>query len=99
MTLGPGGRVLAHTMNGTGTVCSDQWDDMDANVFCRQMGYPSGTASFHPRDHMYNHVIFNVRCQGNETDVQQCPVDHSDLFGNCYYHGDAGVNCMNTTQG
>ncbi|XP_061182410.1 uncharacterized protein LOC133190738 [Saccostrea echinata] len=99
VTLGPGGRVLAHTSNGTGTVCSDQWDDMDADVVCRQMGYPSGTASFHPRDYMYNHVIFNVRCQGNESHVEQCPVDHSDMFGNCAYHGDAGVNCMNTTQG
>ncbi|XP_061182408.1 deleted in malignant brain tumors 1 protein-like [Saccostrea echinata] len=96
--VGPGGRVFASTTNGTGTVCSDRWDDMDADVVCRQMGFPSGTASFLPRDYMNNHIIFNVRCQGNETNVQQCPVDEWDMFGNCVYHGDAGVNCMNTSQ-
>ncbi|XP_056017378.1 deleted in malignant brain tumors 1 protein-like [Ostrea edulis] len=96
--IGPGGRVLSYTVNGTGTVCADRWDDVDADVVCRQMGFPSGTASFLPRDYMYNRVIFNVRCNGNETQVQQCPVDQWDMFGNCPYLGDAGVNCNNISQ-
>jgi hypothetical protein len=98
VTIGSGGRVLSSSVNGTGTVCADRWDDADADVLCRQMGFPSGTASYLPRDHVYNRVIFNVRCTGNETNVQQCPVDHYDMFGNCNYVGDAGVNCNNHSQ-
>ena len=98
VTIGPGGRVLSTTLNGTGTVCSDRWDDADADVLCRQMGFPSGTASYLPRDYMYNRFVFNVRCNGNESNVQQCQVDHSDMFGNCHNLGDAGVNCNNISQ-
>ena len=90
--------MLSSTANGTGTVCADRWDDVDADVLCRQMGFPSGTASYLPRDYLYNRAIFNVRCTGNETNVQQCPVDHYDMFGNCASLGDAGVNCNNITQ-
>ena len=99
VTIGPGGRVFAHTMNGTGTVCGDQWDDSDADVVCRQMGFPSGTATQLPRDYMYNHHIFNVRCMGNESQVQQCPVDETDIYGSCSMYGDAGVSCSNGTMG
>lgn len=100
MTIGSGGRVLAHDVNGTGTVCGDQWDDIDANVLCRQMGFSSGTATILPRDYMFNRHIFNVRCLGNETQVQECPVDKTDMFGSCSSVGDAGVSCVqNGTSG
>ena len=91
VTIGPGGRVLAQDVNGTGTVCGDQWDDIDANVLCRQMGFASGTATILPRDYMFNRHIFNVRCLGNETQVQECPVD---MTGSCSSIGDAGVSCV-----
>ncbi|XP_065922098.1 uncharacterized protein [Magallana gigas] len=100
VTIGSGGRVLAHDVNGTGTVCGDQWDDIDADVLCRQMGFPSGTATVLPRDYMFNRHIYNVRCLGNETQVQECPVDKTDMFGSCSSVGDAGVSCaQNGTAG
>ena len=39
MSAGP---VQAHMDGYWGSICDDDWDDNDAQVACRQMGYPYG---------------------------------------------------------
>lgn len=86
-------------MNGTGTVCGYMWDDTDADVLCRQMGFPSGIAMLMPRDPVFNRFVFNVNCLGNETDIQSCPAFDYDVSGMCSMYEDAGVLCSGMTSG
>lgn len=93
------GRVLAQTSNVTGTVCGYMWDDVDAEVLCRQMGFPSGTATLLPRDHVFNRVLFEVNCIGNETEIQSCHAFDHDVSAMCSMYEDAGVSCSGMTSG
>lgn len=99
VTIASGGRVYVSNINGTGTICGDMWDDFDADVVCRQMGFPSGTAIHLPRDQVSNRLVFNVRCSGHETDLMSCPADGFDVGGMCAYSDDAGVNCSSVSNG
>lgn len=91
------GRVEVYHDGEWGTICDDQWDLLDANVVCRQLGYSGalvantagrtipGTGPIHLDD---------LACTGNEGNIFECthPKDH-----NCDHSEDAGVVC--TEQG
>ena len=71
-----------------------RWDDTDASVVCRQLGYSSGTA------HKYAFYgegegqiwLDNVQCDGSESVLSDCPANNVG-DENCGHGEDAGVSC------
>ncbi|KAJ8040788.1 Deleted in malignant brain tumors 1 protein [Holothuria leucospilota] len=89
------GRVEVYHDGQWGTVCDDSWDDNDAAVICRQLGFrESGTAfccgKF--RQGVGPVWLSNVSCSGQELNIGACG---NNGWGNhsCEHNRDAGVSC------
>ena len=81
--------------NGTwGSVCSAYWDLKEANVFCRELGFPgavTATSSWNFRRRQRDIYLSSVSCVGNEPSLTECY--HSGWSGSCYYR-DVRVVCI-----
>ena len=75
-------------------MCDDYWDDTEATVICKQLGYIGGSvktsAYFGEGSGLI--VLDNVNCNGGEFSIFGC--SHSN-FGehNCRHYEDVGVVC------
>ena len=90
------GRVEIFHDGAWGTVCDDQWDSIDAQVVCRQLGLPDTGVQAHAGAHFGEGagkiLLDNVRCVGTETSLDQC--QHSGWeTHDCSHDKDAGVTC------
>ena len=89
------GRVEVFYNGSWGTVCDDWWDLKDANVVCRQLGFPGAvaankTAAFGRGEG--DIWMDNVRCTGDESSLTEC--NHEGWgIENCGHDEDAGVIC------
>ena len=94
-----GGRVEV-LVNGTwGTVCDDDWDDNDALVVCRHLGYKSGTATTRSKFGFNDKMIFwltNMNCTGFEESLDKCSFEVARP-NTCSDFEDAGVVCEGYT--
>lgn len=84
------GRVELLYEGSYGTVCDDWWDDRDATVACRMLGYHSGTEFFGPGTGQI--LLDDIKCSGNETSLFDCRNSGIGIH-NCNHHEDAGVRC------
>ncbi|GAB1605013.1 deleted in malignant brain tumors 1 protein-like isoform X1, partial [Argonauta hians] len=89
--------VYLNGPNEWGTVCDDMWDNKEATVVCRWLGYNHGSVlsrgSFRPG--VGSIWLDNVICNGTESNLMQCK--HRGIgTHNCDHKEDAGVMCFST---
>ena len=93
------GRVEIYYNYQWGTVCDDGWDDTDAGVVCRQLGFgSSGTAIGLARFGQGSGSIWldNVMCNGSEPTLASCGHLGVGITRSCSHSEDAGVRCYGT---
>ena len=84
-----------------GTVCDDGWDDIDAGVVCRQLGFgSSGTAIGSAGFGQGSGPIWldNIICTGSESTLGSCVHLGFNITRNCSHSEDGGIRC-NERQG
>ncbi|XP_071482925.1 scavenger receptor cysteine-rich domain-containing protein DMBT1-like [Diadema antillarum] len=85
------GRIEVLVDNRWGTVCNDEWDDADADVACRQLGFGPAAdplRSFGPGTGPIH--LDDLRCDGDEPLLTLC--EHNPNH-NCAHYEDAGIVC------
>ena len=90
------GRVEVNYNGEWGTVCDDGWDDTDAGVVCRQLGFgSSGTAIGSAAFGQGSGSIWldGVHCTGSESVLTSCIHLGFNVTRSCDHHRDAGVRC------
>ncbi|MCI4384391.1 hypothetical protein PGIGA_G00038120 [Pangasianodon gigas] len=95
------GRVEIYHNGLWGTICDDQWDDMDAEVVCRQLGLggiPKAWSWAHFGQGRGPIQLDAVQCTGNELSLDECPHSGWEQH-NCDHMEDAGVSCNPYTDG
>ena len=88
------GRLEVCINDTWGTVCDDTFQDVHAQVVCRQLGYSvDGARSISAADG--NGIIWldEVMCLGNETELLDCPSNPIGI-NDCDSSDDVGVRCV-----
>ena len=76
-------------------MCDDLWDDNDATVICKQLGYSRGSARVSAYFGEGSSLILldDVNCGGSESTIFAC--SHRNFrVHDCGHHEDAGVVCF-----
>ena len=85
------GRVQVKVQDSWRDVCDDNWNNVNAQVVCRQLGFAGGLASFHWNG-SGQFGMDNVDCIGDEFDIGQCPFRGWGVH-DCGFWEAAAVEC------
>ena len=91
------GRVEVNYNGEWGTVCDDGWDDTDAGVVCRQLGFGlSGLAMYSSSfgEGSGPTWLDNVLCTGDEPILAKCGHLGISILRSCDHSSDAAVRCL-----
>ena len=91
------GRVEVNYDGEWGTVCDDGWDDTDAGVVCRQLGFGSYGRTY--RSYYFGQGsgpiwLDSVTCTGNESTLASCGHLGVRITRSCNHYEDAGLRCF-----
>ena len=92
------GQVIVYHQGVWSAVCDQGWDESDALVVCRELGYPgvakATKGSFYGSTDKTNNIEM-VSCYGNETRLGQCSYVTSAELSGCRtgWDNEAGVIC------
>ncbi|MCB9592334.1 MAG: scavenger receptor cysteine-rich domain-containing protein [Sandaracinaceae bacterium] len=86
------GRLEVYHEGQWGTVCDDSFDELDATVACRQLGFASGVPiTAEPGvDPIW---MDDLECSGSETRLVDCVFPGFGVH-NCSHSEDTGVECV-----
>ncbi|KAL3831554.1 hypothetical protein ACJMK2_023293 [Sinanodonta woodiana] len=99
LTFGRYGMVVIKRRDTLWSVCPNHFNDVDAGVICREMGYKGGFAYLLIRkfDNGLRPLIFSFGCTGTEKTIHDC----SNVFGgnisDCDASSYAAVHCYNNS--
>ncbi|XP_030845072.1 deleted in malignant brain tumors 1 protein isoform X2 [Strongylocentrotus purpuratus] len=87
------GRVEVRYAGEWGTVCDDEFDNDDAKVVCRQLGYRGEAVSLGNQTPGTGEILLDdVGCLGVESNLGQCP-NAGITVHNCAHTEDVSVTC------
>ena len=91
------GRVEVNYNGEWGSVCNDGWNNIDAGVVCRQLGF--GTTGLATRPSSFGQaaepiLLDKVACDGSESTLERCNHAGFGVPTRCTHSSDAGVRCL-----
>ena len=89
------GRVEIMYQGIWGTICDDGWDNIDATVVCRELGYSRGNATRQAQFGSGSGPVWlrRVSCLGSESKLSHCIHTGAGNTLGCSHVRDAGVQC------
>ncbi len=104
------GRLEIYINGQWGTICDDYWNDEEADVACRQLGFAGGSVvdasrfvagsgrrsgTFPAGDDDQPIWLDDVRCNGSESDLLECRHRRSESGRvGCRHYEDVGIRCV-----
>jgi hypothetical protein len=99
VVLGSDGRVFVCIGNAWGTICKDEFKEVDASVVCKQLGHSRFGPTIKPYYQLSTYygpsdvLMDRVECSGSEQRLIDCDYRHSTDIP-CDHSTDVAVSCL-----